>query len=248
MKTMRRNREPSDFLQYLAASRENAGSDPADMDEQRLPTLQTLSELLGVGVSRLREQMEVARALGLVEVKPRTGIRRRPYSFLPAVRQSLNYALLIDRSLFESYSDLRNHVEAAYWFKAVERLDRKDKDRLQALLETAWSKLRGTPIRIPHKEHRKLHLTIFNKLENPFVSGILEAYWEAYEAVGLNLYADYSYLEQVWNYHRQMVDSICNGDFDAGYLALVEHKDMLYHRPMLPSAESEIPVEVVSSS
>ena len=84
--------------------------------------------------------------------------------------------------------------------------------------------------------------------ENPFVSGILEAYWEAYEAVGLNLYADYSYLEQVWNYHRQMVDSICNGDFDAGYQALVEHKDMLYHRPMLPSAENEIAVEVVSSS
>jgi DNA-binding FadR family transcriptional regulator len=245
---MRRNREPSEFLTYLATSSDLLGDGPTGQGSDRLPTLQALSELLGVSVSRLREQMEVARALGLVEVKPRTGIRRRPYSFLPAVRQSLNYALMIDRSLFEAYSDLRNHVEAAYWFKAVERLGRQDKDHLQALLDTAWAKLRGTPIRIPHQEHRELHLTIFNKLGNPFVSGIIEAYWEAYEAVGLNLYADYSYLEQVWSYHRQMVDSICTGDFDAGYQALVEHKDMLYHRPILPNAEKEITVEVVSSS
>ena len=245
---MRRSRESSEFLQYLANSADMLAEDMDGQDGARLPTLQALSELLGVSVSRLREQMEVARALGLVEVKPRTGIRRQPYSFLPAVRQSLNYALMVDRTLFEAYSDLRNHVEAAYWFKAVERLEPEDKDRLQALLERAWAKLRGTPIRIPHLEHRELHLTIFNKLANPFVSGILEAYWEAYEAVGLNLYADYSYLEQVWNYHRQMVDSICTGDFAAGYQALVEHKDMLYHRPMLPSTEAEHPVEVVSNA
>jgi DNA-binding FadR family transcriptional regulator len=67
-------------------------------------------------------------------------------------------------------------------------------------------------------------------LDNPFVSGILEAYWEAYEAVGLNLYAGYRYLEEVWTYHQQMVDGICNGDLDAGYQALVEHTDLIRHR------------------
>ena len=79
-------------------------------------------------------------------------------------------------------------------------------------------------------EHRLLHLTIYNKLDNPFVSGLLEAYWEAYEAVGLNLYAGYTYLEEVWTYHQQMVDGIFSGDLEAGYQALIEHTDLIRHR------------------
>ncbi len=75
-------------------------------------------------------------------------------------------------------------------------------------------------------------MCIFRKLENPFVQGILEAYWEAYESIGLNLYAGYEYLENVWEYHQRMVDAVCSGDFEAGYQALVEHKDLLYHRPV----------------
>ena len=52
---------------------------------------------------------------------------------------------------------------------------------LTALVEQAWEKLRGTPIHIPQYEHRQLHLSIYQRLDNPFVSGILEAYWDAYE-------------------------------------------------------------------
>ncbi len=64
------------------------------------------------------------------------------------------------------------------------------------------------------------------------MQSLLEAYWEAYEAVGLDVYADYDYLKQVWQYHQQMVEAIAQGDFDAGFQALVEHKDLLYHRPL----------------
>jgi DNA-binding FadR family transcriptional regulator len=70
-------------------------------------------------------------------------------------------------------------------------------------------------------------------LNNPFVTGILEAYWEAYEAVGLNLYADISYLRTVWQYHRKMVEAICSGDEAAGYRALIEHTDLLLQRSYL---------------
>jgi DNA-binding FadR family transcriptional regulator len=207
-----------------------------------LPTLNEISDHLEIGVSRLREQMEVARSLGFIDVRPRTGIRRLPYSFLPAVQQSLGYAIAIDRRYFEQYSDLRNHVEAAYWHKAVPSLTAEDHQTLNDLIRQAWGKLRGEPIRIPHQEHRELHLTLFRRLENPFVHGILEAYWDAYEAVGLNLYADYRYLEKVWNFHEQMVEAICEGNFDAGYLALVEHKDLIFHRPRSVQSDDGGPV------
>lgn len=212
----------SEFLRYLAAH---------EQDETGLPALTDLSRELGTSVASLREQLEVARALGLVEVRPRTGIRRLPYSFLPAVRQSLGYAMALDEDRFAAYADLRKHVEAAYWHEAVKKLTDEDQARLRSLMERAWAKLNGAPIQIPHDEHKQLHLTIFGRLNNPFVSGILEAYWEAYEAIGLNVFTDYQYLQEVWRYHQQMVDAICNQDYEAGYKALLEHTDLIYHRP-----------------
>jgi len=218
----------SEFLEYLVESRNGDGNHERT---NRLPSLNDLSKELGVSVASLREQLEVAEALGFVEVRPRTGIRRLPYNFLPAVRQSLAYAIQLDRGYFDAFSELRNHIEGAFWNQAVARLTPEDHRTLQGLMDKAWEKLRGNPIRIPHAEHRQLHLCIFSRLDNIFVQGILEAYWEAYEAVGLNLFADYEYLQTVWEYHQTMVDALQAGDFAAGYQALVEHKDLIYHRP-----------------
>ena len=214
----------SEFLRYLAASEEA---------ENGLPTLTELSQELGVSIASLREQLEVARALGLVEVKPgRGGTRRRSFSFTPAIRQSLGYALALGDGHFQKYSELRNHVESAYWNEAVQKLTDQDKEELQELVARAWEKLRRTPIQVPHEEHRSLHLMIYSRLENPFVTGILEAYWDAYEAMRLNmLTGGYEYLEEVWQYHQKMVDAICNNDLKAGYDALIMHTDLLYHRP-----------------
>ena len=214
----RSNNALSEFLQYLA-SHEQA--------EQSLPALTALSQELGVSVASLREQLEVARALGLVEVRPRTGIRRQPYSFSPAVRQSLQYALALDKNNFIAFADLRRHVETAYWREAVQVLTPEDHNALKVLVARAWEKLRGAPIEIPHLEHRELHLTIYHRLNNPFVSGLLQAYWDAYETVGLNVFTDYHYLTEVWTYHQKMVDAICEKDFDTGYQALAEHSDLI---------------------
>ena len=59
----------SELLDYIIRENFQAG--------QRLPTINELQdeEHLGVGVSKVREQLEVARALGLVEVRSKTGMR-----------------------------------------------------------------------------------------------------------------------------------------------------------------------------
>jgi DNA-binding FadR family transcriptional regulator len=228
------------FLQYLArftppgGANDGAAVNGVTPGSAQLPSLSEVSKELGVSVALLREQLEVARAIGLVEVRPRTGIRRLPYSFLPAVRQSLSYALAVDAGHFMMYSDLRIHLEATYWEDAACRLTPEDHQELKQLVARAWEKLNGHPIEIPHPEHRQLHLGIYRRLDNPFVFGLLEAYWEAYEAVGLNLYTDIDYLQEVWRYHEQMVEAICDGDYDRGYAALIQHKDLLFHRPDTP--------------
>lgn len=214
--------ESSKFLQYLA--RENNDGD-------RLPALTTLSQNLGLSLSSLREQLEVARALGLVDVRPKTGIHRLPYRFTPAVVNSLSYATQVDRNyFFQLFSDFRNHIEAVYWHEAIASLTLEDFDRLGNLVGCAMRKLSGSPIQIPHAEHRQLHLSIYRRLSNPFVTGVLEAYWETYEAVGLDVYTDISYLKKVWSYHQKMVEAICNQKDDEGYTAFIEHVDLLQER------------------
>jgi DNA-binding FadR family transcriptional regulator len=214
--------ELSEFMRYLAQHK---------CDGERLPSLMVLGKELGISVATLREQLEVARSLGLVEVRPKTGIRRMAYTFKPAVLKSLSYAASIDPAyFFQAFSDLRNHIETAYWYQAVQQLTSEDFTLLRSLISQAMEKLEGSPIQIPHDEHRSLHLSIYRRLENPFVFGILEAYWEAYEAVGLNLYTDITYLQTVWKYHTRMVEAICAGNADEGYHALVEHTDLLLQR------------------
>lgn len=212
----------SDFLSYLA--KETAKG------TEYLPSISELSNSLDMCVSRLREELQVARAMGLVEVKPRVGIKCLPYTFTPSVSKSLAYAVSTDKLLFRQFSDLRSHIEASYWYQAVSKLTNEDHNELNRIILRAQRKLKSDPIQIPHEEHRQLHLTIFRRLDNIFVLGILESYWDIYEAVGLSIFEDRKYLERVWAYHQQMVDSIINNDFLSGYQALIAHMDLLFQR------------------
>ena len=218
---------PSELIAYIATY-DQQGEDKNG--SANLPSLNQISEQLGISVSRLREQLEVAKAFGFVDVKPRTGIRRKTYSFLPAARLSLSYALSQNWKTFYKYADLRNHLETAYWYEAVTRLTPDDKNALIGIVDAAWNKLGDVPIHVPHKEHRALHMKIYSRLENVFVDGLLTTYWDAYESVGLNMYSDLEYLQQVWDYHQKIVDAIIIGEYEQGYQALIEHRDLLYHR------------------
>jgi len=216
------SKQLSKFIEYIA--KESCSG------TEKLPSLIDLSQQLGMSVSTLREELQVARALGLVDVKPRTGIRCLPYSFTPAVSKSLAFAVSLDKKMFRQFSDLRNHIEASYWYQAVSSLSAEDIEDLNKTVASAVIKLGADPMQIPHKEHRELHLKIYQRLDNPFVIGILEAYWDIYEAVGLSVYEDKKYLDRVWTYHQQMVDSISDDDFLSGYQALIAHMDLLFQR------------------
>jgi DNA-binding FadR family transcriptional regulator len=224
----------SDFLRYLLANRREPGG--------RLPSLDEISAETGLSIGKLREQMEVARTLGLVEASPRRGLRTLPYSFLPAVRLSLMVALSLDRDSFYAYSALRVHLEAAFWDEAVVTLTDDDKARLTDLVAQAMTKLNNERIQIPHPEHRAFHLTIFSRLNNPFVQALLEAYWDAYEAVELNTYADYSYLREVWDYHRRITEAICAGENARGKELLIQHMRLLDRLGVAHEGSSVTPV------
>ncbi|HZD11793.1 MAG TPA: FCD domain-containing protein [Candidatus Binatia bacterium] len=208
-----------EFLNYIIEQKISPGA--------RLPTLAEMSAEIGISLGKLREQLEVARSRGLVSVKPRVGTQREPFSFLPVTRDSVLFGLASGEAEFEHFSELRQAIESGLWIPAVTRLKAEDHELLRNLIARAWDKLYGDPVLIPNKEHRLLHLTIFNRLDNPFVKGILEAYWDIYEAVELTRLASYEYWLEVWEYHEKMVETICNGEFLRGQQLLLEHFELL---------------------
>lgn len=222
----------SDLLNYIVKN----GFQPGD----RLPSLNELQDSghLGVSVSKVREQLEVARALGLVEVRSKTGTRLQEYSFTPAVRLSLFYALATDWHYFEMFSALRTHLEVAFWNEACALLTADDTAEMRGYIEAARAKLNSRWIQIPNQEHQAFHMTVFKHLENPFVIGLLEAYWDAYKAIEPHRYTDYAYMQRVWNYHERILNGICIEDFEAAKTAFIEHTRLLRYHPNDYSSEA----------
>ncbi len=212
----------ADILRYIVTHQMQAGD--------KLPTISELSDELGVSVSKIREELAVARTLGLVQIKPRTGTQVQAFDFGPAATVSVLYALGLNRAYFQDFSQLRESVELSFWHEAVVQLTSDEIAQLRQLVACAREKLNHIPIEVPFNEHRQLHLMFFKHLDNPFVQGILQAYWEAYQAFGLALYADISYHREVWDYHERMVDCVARGDFDGGHCALQEHIGLLRYR------------------
>ena len=214
---------PFNFIRYLATEIDFGNPN----DPERLPTLSDISKETGVSTSTLREQLEVARTLGFVEVKPRTGIRRLPYKFGPAVTTSLYFALQRNRAYFEQFAEMRRSLEKAFWMEAIKKLDKEDIAYLENLINRAKTKLASKPIHVPQQEHKELHLHINRKLDNEFVLGINIAYWRAYEMIGFDRYQDLEYLVLVWDYHEKMILAIKEGRYDDSYKYLIEHLELL---------------------
>jgi len=209
----------SDFLGYLI---ENDIS-PGD----RLPPISEIGGELGVSIGKLREQLGVARHMGIVSARPRLGMRREPFDFLQVVLAGILFSLESGETSFAQLSQLRVAIETQLWHDAVTHLTPGDKEELQALIAQAWAKLRGEPIHIPNSEHRRLHLKIFSRIDNPFVKGLLEAYWEAYAASELTRFATYDYWLKVWDYHERIVAALALDDFETGRQLLIEHFSIL---------------------
>lgn len=228
----------SDLLNYIVSRDIKPG--------EFLPSIKELAteEHLGISTSKIREQLEVARAMGLVEVRSKTGTRLNTFSFTPTVSLGLFYGLARSPDLFEMFASLRTHIETAYWLEACAIISAETLSRMRKALERARTRLNSHPIHIPYDEHRIFHLSMFEQLDNPFVIGILEAYWRGYEAVEVSRYAEYSYLCDVWDYHEKILEALERRDYEGAKQLFIEHTRLLrYREPATNSNNEEEPVE-----
>lgn len=212
----------SAFLEYILALAQDG--------KDNIPPIRQIGQDLGLSTPCVREQMELARNLGLIKVQPRKGISLLPYDFSPAVVKSLYYAIRSNMDYFQQYSILRNQLEKSFFIESAKMLDNSDIFAINSIVQRAVDKLNGKQIQIPHQEHRSFHLQIYSKLENIFVKGLLKSYWDMYELVGLDHFTDLSYLEKVWDYHDRIIMMIESGEYKKAYQLLEEHIDLIYER------------------
>lgn len=215
----------SPFLAYLAQHNVLPGD--------RLPTLAEISRAMGVSIGKLREEVGLARAWGLVSLRPRVGMQRERLDFAAILLTGVLFGLGTGELTFQQLSQLRRSLETSLWSEAVQRLQPEDLRHLRALVSAAQTKLRATQVEIPFAEHRDLHLTIFSRLENPLVTGLLSVYWEAYQASEITRYNSYHYWVEVWSYHDAIVSALESGAFDQGRALLIEHFNLLPQSPRL---------------
>jgi DNA-binding FadR family transcriptional regulator len=199
-------------------------------EEIKLPPMDELANDLGISRGKLREEMVIAQAYGAVEMRPGDGTYIRPFDFYTAIRTLVLYGTAYDWKNFDHLYRLRVQLEITFWDEAVQNLTAEDIDGLKKIVEQAEGKLKGTLVEIPHKGHRDFHLLIFGKLGNKFVQGLLKAYWDAYEAVGLHRYFDLSYYEKMWASHRAITEAIATGQHKKGLEILHEHFTLLENR------------------
>jgi DNA-binding FadR family transcriptional regulator len=196
----------------------------------KIPSIQRISAELGLSTACLREQIELAKNLGLISAQPRKGIEILPYQFKPAVEKSLYCAVQLDNAYFYQFSEIRNHLENAFFIESSRLLTREDLNEIEGLINRAELKLKGKPIQIPHLEHRKFHLSIYKHADNVFLKGLLESFWDLYENAGLNLYNDLEYLKNVWDYHKKIADNINLKNYDRAYELLIAHMGLIDER------------------
>ena len=220
----------SDLLNYLIQSQFKAGD--------RIPTISQLaeSEHLGISPSKIREQLEVARALGFIDVKSKTGMRFNEYEFGSAIRLSVFFALAQEPELyFEYFTDLRVQLEIGSWFAMCESLGSQEFVALHEIIQAARQKLQDERwVQIPHREHGQFHRMLFSKIDNPFINGILNVYWEAYEAIEPRRYASFAYHQKVWDYHEGIANELEGGDFMKAQATYMEHAQLLRINPTEP--------------
>lgn len=205
----------------------------------KLPSMQALAGEMGVSRGKVREELIAAQAYGIVEMRPGDGTYVLPFDIYDAVRPAVLYSIACDRENFEHFRKLRAYLEVTFWDEAVWELNAEDIERLDAIVTRAEAKLSGSPIQIPHAEHRQLHMRIFARLENPFVQGILRAYWDTYDVIEMNLFYQLGHYQAMWASHREMVDALQAGRPADGKAVLREHFTILEQQLRAPEPEPQ---------
>jgi DNA-binding FadR family transcriptional regulator len=141
-----------------------------------LPSEGDLAERLGVGRNSVREAVKALEALGIIEVKVGSGLFVRGFSLDPLLN-NLTDLMLADVELLSEIREARRFLEIGMIDHVIDAVDERQLAHLRSILKE-WRE--SASDRGYSAEHdRAFHQAVWDNLNNRFVSGILERFWES---------------------------------------------------------------------
>ncbi|WP_018382351.1 FadR/GntR family transcriptional regulator [Wenjunlia vitaminophila] len=190
-----------------------------------LPTEVELVQRLGVSRNSVREALKALQAVGIVEVRHGFGTFVGSMSLEPFV-EALTFRTVLGQrqgrqSLLELL-ELREAVEAGLVRRVVGRIPEDDLTRLRHLVGVMRQDAESPEGHA--RTDREFHVTLYQALDNPLLSEVLDAFWDALHQVSGDL-AQPHRPSETWREHQEILKAVRAGDASRAEDAVRRHFD-----------------------
>jgi DNA-binding FadR family transcriptional regulator len=191
----------------------------------RLPSETLLADLLGVSRPSLREASRSLQALGIVDVRPGSGLYVSDFSFHPLIDQ-LPYGLADSAAAFQEILTVREGMESGL-MPALARLPASTElVECAAIAERmAVYEQRGEAI---DAVDRDFHLRLYRPLGNTLVDRLIELFWDVFARLRRAM-PDRAESDRA-AVHTRIVSALQAADSDAAVAHMRLHFDDLRRR------------------
>ncbi|UQA95240.1 FadR/GntR family transcriptional regulator [Streptomyces halobius] len=197
-----------------------------------LPTEPELMALLGVSRNSVREALKGLQAMGIVEIRHGFGTYVGPMSMAP-MSEGLAFRTvaghLRGEDSLRQLLALREAVEAGLIARLAGRMPAADLAELDGLVtRMAREAASGA---VAAQTDRAFHAVLYRGLAIPLLSEVLDAFWEAFHRVQMDLVAEATVDPRAtWHQHREIVVAVRAGDAVGAEWAVRQHFDNIRQR------------------
>ncbi|MET7907619.1 FadR/GntR family transcriptional regulator [Streptomyces avermitilis] len=189
-----------------------------------LPTEPELMELLGASRNSVREALKALQAMGIVEIRHGFGTYVGPMSMAPMI-EGLAFRTVAghyrgEDSLLQLL-ELREAVETGLISRLAGRLAPHDLVELDGLVDR-MEKEAAEGVGLAETD-RAFHATLYRGLGNVLLSEVLEAFWDAFHRVRIDLVDVRQDPRVTCRQHREILDAVRSGDSIRAEEAIREH-------------------------
>ncbi len=186
-----------------------------------LPPETALARQLGVSRNSVREAVRSLAALGIVEVRPGSGLFVREFSF-DSVVDNLAYDAVFNLEEFIHLLDVRRYIELGMVERVIAAAEPSQMATLRRIL-VDWRQAaeRGA---YSAAEDRSFHRTLYGNLDNPLLARIVDAFWVVY-SLALERVPVAGERDPIETYrrHERIAAALLRGDAAAMREAIMEH-------------------------
>lgn len=181
----------------------------------RLPTEASLADQLGVSRSSVREAVKVLESSGIIQVRPRDGIRVRQVG-TQHLTDHLKLMLRLDGVSLREMASARQEIEKAFITMIVQHADADDFCRMKAAIQRGREQTeRGESSTAADLD---FHLALARATKNRVMIGLGGMLYEFFAALRGQVSPDKGKQRKSLDEHQQLLDAL-----QAGEIAAAQH-------------------------